>query len=107
MGALSMCPFDDELSKPVHTFVYGTLETFRRIMWNCFRVENEQLHNVGQYRAIKEVPLPLHNNQEFQDRLVQVRALRKKTKHPIPSSVVPAPASAVRKRHIKLQPVVK
>jgi hypothetical protein len=78
--ALSMCPFDDELSKPVHTFIYGTLEISRRIMWNCFRVENEQLHNVGQYRAIVEVPLPF-NQGEFQERVDQVRLLKQQAQH--------------------------
>ncbi|KAL7319416.1 Xenotropic and polytropic retrovirus receptor 1 [Mucor circinelloides] len=34
------------------------LEAYRRIQWNFFRLENEHLNNCGQYRAIKEIPLP-------------------------------------------------
>ncbi|KAI8096164.1 EXS family-domain-containing protein, partial [Halteromyces radiatus] len=39
---------------------FGTaiLEVFRRIVWNFFRLENEHLNNCGNYRAIKEIPLP-------------------------------------------------
>lgn len=33
-------------------------EIIRRWMWNFFRVENEHVNNCGQFRAIKEVPLP-------------------------------------------------
>lgn len=34
------------------------MEAYRRIQWNVFRLENEHLNNCGQYRAIKEIPLP-------------------------------------------------
>ncbi|KAI7891172.1 EXS family-domain-containing protein, partial [Mucor mucedo] len=34
------------------------LEAYRRIQWNFFRLENEHLNNCGQYRAIKDIPLP-------------------------------------------------
>ncbi|KAI9280072.1 EXS family-domain-containing protein [Sporodiniella umbellata] len=36
----------------------AALEAYRRIQWNFFRLENEHLNNCGQYRAIKEIPLP-------------------------------------------------
>ncbi|KAI8090063.1 EXS family-domain-containing protein [Gilbertella persicaria] len=36
----------------------AALECYRRIQWNFFRLENEHLNNCGQYRAIKEIPLP-------------------------------------------------
>jgi hypothetical protein len=29
-------------------------------MWNFFRLENEHLNNCGQFRAIKDIPLPFH-----------------------------------------------
>ncbi|PKI75492.1 hypothetical protein CRG98_004162 [Punica granatum] len=34
------------------------LEIVRRGIWNFFRLENEQVNNVGQYRAFKSVPHP-------------------------------------------------
>ncbi|KAI8096292.1 EXS family-domain-containing protein [Halteromyces radiatus] len=39
-------------------FLIALLEGIRRIQWNIFRLENEHLNNCGQYRAIKEIPLP-------------------------------------------------
>ncbi|KAF7730382.1 Xenotropic and polytropic retrovirus receptor 1 [Apophysomyces ossiformis] len=39
-------------------FFTALLEAFRRIQWNFFRLENEHINNCGQYRAIKEIPLP-------------------------------------------------
>ncbi|KAI8982260.1 EXS family-domain-containing protein [Mycotypha africana] len=39
-------------------FLTALLEAYRRIQWNFFRLENEHLNNVGNYRAIKEIPLP-------------------------------------------------
>jgi hypothetical protein len=91
---LTINPFyEDTLSAPVSTFLFGCLEVSRRIMWNCFRVENEQLHNVGQFRAIAEVPLPF-NQEEFADRVEQVRQmkqLKSKSKRPeTGAAVVPA-----------------
>ncbi|KAI9482527.1 EXS family-domain-containing protein, partial [Zychaea mexicana] len=49
-------------------FILALLEGCRRIQWNVFRLENEHLNNCGQYRAIKEIPLPF--------------ALRETVKHP-------------------------
>ncbi|KAG0209903.1 hypothetical protein BGX28_009870 [Mortierella sp. GBA30] len=31
-----------------------------RWVWNFFRLENEHLNNCGQFRAIKDIPLPFH-----------------------------------------------
>ncbi|KAL0013987.1 hypothetical protein SO802_001056 [Lithocarpus litseifolius] len=36
------------------------LEILRRGIWNFFRLENEHLNNVGEYRAFKSVPLPFY-----------------------------------------------
>ena len=30
----------------------------RRVIWNIIRLENEHLNNVGEFRAIREIPLP-------------------------------------------------
>lgn len=36
----------------------AALEIGRRIIWNVFRLENEQLNNCGLFRATKDIPLP-------------------------------------------------
>ncbi|ORX55014.1 EXS-domain-containing protein [Hesseltinella vesiculosa] len=40
------------------TFATAAFEAFRRFVWNFYRLENEHLNNCGNYRAIKEIPLP-------------------------------------------------
>jgi len=40
------------------TFSIAFGEMLRRWQWNFFRVENEHVNNCGQFRAIKEIPLP-------------------------------------------------
>ncbi|KAM7267833.1 hypothetical protein ACFE04_009999 [Oxalis oulophora] len=40
--------------------VVAGLEIIRRGIWNFFRLENEDLNNVGKYRAFKSVPLPFY-----------------------------------------------
>lgn len=35
------------------------IEIFRRGIWNMFRMENEQINNIGRFRAIKEAPVPI------------------------------------------------
>ncbi|KAF9379691.1 hypothetical protein CPC16_010645 [Podila verticillata] len=46
----------------VHILSFGLafLEVLRRWQWNFFRLENEHLNNCGQFRAIKDIPLPFH-----------------------------------------------
>ncbi|KAF9060165.1 EXS family-domain-containing protein [Rhodocollybia butyracea] len=39
-------------------FIAGFLEMLRRWQWNFFRLENEHLGNMDQYRVTHEVPLP-------------------------------------------------
>lgn len=34
-----------------------SLEIFRRFIWNIFRLENEQLSNIDQYRVTNDIPL--------------------------------------------------
>lgn len=33
------------------------MEMFRRFVWNCVRLENEQLNNCGLFRAVRDIPL--------------------------------------------------
>ncbi|KAF5381280.1 hypothetical protein D9615_008351 [Tricholomella constricta] len=42
----------------LRTFVAAMLEMLRRWMWNFYRLENEHLGNMDQYRVTREVPLP-------------------------------------------------
>ncbi|KAK5821639.1 EXS family-domain-containing protein, partial [Linnemannia elongata] len=42
------------------SFALAFLEVLRRWQWNFFRLENEHLNNCGQFRAIKDIPLPFH-----------------------------------------------
>lgn len=34
------------------------LEIIRRVIWNFFRLENEHLNNVGQFRIVRDTPIP-------------------------------------------------
>ncbi|KAG2179970.1 hypothetical protein INT43_003757 [Umbelopsis isabellina] len=49
-------------------FIFGFLECYRRFQWNFFRLENEHLNNCGQFRAIKEIPLPFSVMEEVPSR---------------------------------------
>ncbi|KAE8023211.1 hypothetical protein FH972_008937 [Carpinus fangiana] len=40
--------------------IVACLEIIRRGIWNFFRLENEHLNNVGNFRAFKSVPLPFN-----------------------------------------------
>ncbi|KAG2727851.1 hypothetical protein I3760_01G178500 [Carya illinoinensis] len=53
--------FNDDDHKQLRDFVLASLEVIRRGHWNFYRLENEHLNNVGNYRAGKEVPLPFHD----------------------------------------------
>ncbi|KAK4712429.1 hypothetical protein R3W88_006942 [Solanum pinnatisectum] len=44
--------------------IVACLEILRRGMWNFFRLENEHLNNVGNYRASKSVPLPFNYDED-------------------------------------------
>ncbi|TYG52298.1 hypothetical protein ES288_D09G015400v1 [Gossypium darwinii] len=48
------------LHKTALVAVVASLEIIRRGIWNFFRLENEHLNNVGNYRAFKSVPLPFY-----------------------------------------------
>ncbi|KAJ7158187.1 EXS family protein/ERD1/XPR1/SYG1 family protein [Mycena crocata] len=42
----------------LRSFIVGLLEIVRRWQWNFYRLENEHVGNVDQYRVTKDVPLP-------------------------------------------------
>ncbi|KAI8081205.1 EXS family-domain-containing protein [Thamnidium elegans] len=50
--------FSLRINSQLLAILLALLEAYRRIQWNFFRLENEHLNNCGQYRAIKEIPLP-------------------------------------------------
>ncbi|BFG16720.1 hypothetical protein CerSpe_029940 [Prunus speciosa] len=56
----------------VHKMTISTiiafLEVIRRGIWSFFRLENEHLNNVGEYRAFKSVPLPFSYYDEDADK---------------------------------------
>jgi hypothetical protein len=47
------------LNPIIFSSILAGLEIARRAIWNLFRMENEQLTNVGKFRVVKEVP-PVH-----------------------------------------------
>ncbi|KAG2363512.1 EXS family-domain-containing protein [Suillus spraguei] len=52
----------------IRSFVTALMEMTRRIMWNFYRLENEHLGNMDQYRITREVPLPyLFDNPQNED----------------------------------------
>lgn len=70
------------------------LEMFRRFVWNCIRLENEQLNNCGLFRAVRDIPIEVvapideshldkvimmmdsHDGLSKRNRLMKRRALR-------------------------------
>ncbi|KAF9225941.1 EXS-domain-containing protein [Gyrodon lividus] len=42
----------------LRTFAVAVLEMIRRVQWNFYRLENEHLGNMDQYRVTRELPLP-------------------------------------------------
>lgn len=49
--------------------ILAALEVTRRAMWNVFRLENEQINNCGNFRALHEVPLPLPLRKDMEKNL--------------------------------------
>ncbi|KAH9976771.1 EXS-domain-containing protein [Lactifluus volemus] len=45
-------------SLALRTWIAALLEVLRRCQWNVYRLENEHLGNMDQYRITREVPLP-------------------------------------------------
>lgn len=54
-------------SSMVRSFILGFLEMLRRWQWNFYRLENEHLGNMDQYRVTREVPLPYAFNDSRRD----------------------------------------
>eukprot|EP00898_Chlorokybus_atmophyticus_P006115 jgi/Chlat1/6504/Chrsp45S05998 len=44
----------------VLVMLFAAVEVIRRNIWIFFRIENEHLNNCGNFRAVKQVPLPLN-----------------------------------------------
>ncbi|KAG0369636.1 hypothetical protein BGZ54_009368 [Gamsiella multidivaricata] len=55
---LRLAPF--KINAFALSFIMALIEVLRRWIWNFFRLENEHLNNCGQFRAIKDIPLPFH-----------------------------------------------
>ncbi|EKM58004.1 uncharacterized protein PHACADRAFT_58738, partial [Phanerochaete carnosa HHB-10118-sp] len=51
----------------LRTFIAGMLEMFRRLQWNFYRLENEHIGNMDQYRVTREVPLPYSVDEIHED----------------------------------------
>ncbi|KAI9306839.1 EXS family-domain-containing protein [Cunninghamella echinulata] len=80
---------------PVHgdivAFIIAFFEALRRIQWNTFRLENEHLNNCGQYRAIKEIPLPFamfEDDDDDEATMNQSQESRRSSQHRPNSSVI-------------------
>jgi hypothetical protein len=43
----------------------ASVEIVRRGIWNVFRLEAEHLSNIGKFRAVRDMPLPLPNAKEY------------------------------------------
>jgi len=48
-------------------YATALVEVIRRFQWNFFRMENEHTNNCGEFRAVKEMPLPYHINNNNDD----------------------------------------
>ncbi|KAG1876291.1 EXS family-domain-containing protein [Suillus subluteus] len=50
------------------SFISALMEMVRRVVWNFYRLENEHLGNMDQYRITREVPLPYpFDNPQLED----------------------------------------
>lgn len=53
---ISLTEFSD-IEAGLVVSLLAPLEMFRRFVWNCIRLENEQLNNCGMFRAVRDIPL--------------------------------------------------
>ncbi|KHN11629.1 phosphate transporter PHO1 homolog 9-like isoform X1 [Glycine soja] len=58
------------LHRTALTALVTCLEILRRGIWNFFRLENEHLNNVGNYRAFKSVPLPFNYEDDEENTVI-------------------------------------
>jgi len=58
MWTLTLAPAVVDLftNQIIFTTFLAIFEVFRRAIWNIFRLENEQIANVGKYRTVHEIP---------------------------------------------------
>ncbi|CBY40785.1 unnamed protein product [Oikopleura dioica] len=68
---------DSQLAQIWQT-VFAFLELVRRFIWNFFRLENEHLNNVGEFRAVREISLIVIN----EDEIVTLESLMDMKEHP-------------------------
>eukprot|EP00698_Gefionella_okellyi_P013236 TRINITY_DN3614_c0_g1_i2.p1 TRINITY_DN3614_c0_g1~~TRINITY_DN3614_c0_g1_i2.p1 ORF type:complete len:717 (+),score=122.65 TRINITY_DN3614_c0_g1_i2:57-2207(+) len=59
----TMTPLVVAVHPELYLAIFAVAEVVRRFQWNFYRMENEHLNNVGQYRATLQVPLPLEVNE--------------------------------------------
>ncbi|GJE94840.1 SPX and EXS domain-containing protein [Phanerochaete sordida] len=70
----------------LRTFIASMLEMLRRVQWNFYRLENEHLGNMDQYRVTREVPLPytfdeqVHEDDEDEEDRKSISSWRSKRK---------------------------
>ena len=55
---VSVGTYSTSLDRRALVYLVAIGEIIRRFQWNFFRLENEHSNNCGQFRAVKEVPLP-------------------------------------------------
>ncbi|KAG7094754.1 hypothetical protein E1B28_005570 [Marasmius oreades] len=60
-------PFSGPKSIYLSQFIAALLEVLRRCQWNFYRLENEHLGNMDQYRVTREVPLPYSLDDDAED----------------------------------------
>eukprot|EP00753_Platysulcus_tardus_P005224 PLAT13009.1.p1 GENE.PLAT13009.1~~PLAT13009.1.p1 ORF type:complete len:1010 (-),score=468.20 PLAT13009.1:63-2714(-) len=56
VSTISIGELERALLPDLRVLLFGSLEVLRRTQWNFFRLENEALHNAGDFRVVKEVP---------------------------------------------------
>jgi len=86
------------------TFFIAICEVVRRFIWNYFRLENEHLNNVGEFRAVRDISIkPMVSKDEIKDTLT-LEQIMDLEEGPIPrnkavkyllDSAPPAPPSVV------------
>ena len=47
-------------------YMFVTFELLRRFIWNIFRIEHENIANIENYRATKEIPLPFDTSSRIE-----------------------------------------
>ncbi|CAI2166780.1 11696_t:CDS:10 [Funneliformis geosporum] len=53
----------------ITVYVIGYFEMLRRWQWSLLRIENEHVNNCGQFRAVKEIPLPFEKDEAIREKI--------------------------------------